>query len=301
MATRTAGSRVRAAKATATTERIIPRAIVRKTMTGTRNTADSDEHDGERGQEDGLARGGHGVLDRLDGVLALDPLLPVAADDEEAVVDADGEADHHREVHRPHRHRRDPRRACGAAAKPTAMPASASRSGMPAAISAPKAMTSMITVGRPLTSSALWRASSFIGVEVAPHRPFTGDLRPGRAGRDARGADVVTELSGRHGTVGVLADLLLDRDEGRACRPGRSSRASGGRGGVDDREDLRSVLELGHHGGRARAGPGRSVCPGGRRRSGSPRRARGTPAQLGRAPSRPWSRWRPSRHRTGRR
>ena len=42
MATSTAGSRVRAAKATATTERIMPRAMVRKTMTGTRNTADSD-------------------------------------------------------------------------------------------------------------------------------------------------------------------------------------------------------------------------------------------------------------------
>ena len=42
MATSTAGSRVRAAKATATTERIMPRAIERKTMTGTRNTAASD-------------------------------------------------------------------------------------------------------------------------------------------------------------------------------------------------------------------------------------------------------------------
>ena len=42
MATRTAGRRVRAAKATAMTERIMPRAMVRKTMTGTRNTAERE-------------------------------------------------------------------------------------------------------------------------------------------------------------------------------------------------------------------------------------------------------------------
>ena len=42
MATSTAGSSVRAANATATTDRIIPSAMVRNTITGTRNTAASD-------------------------------------------------------------------------------------------------------------------------------------------------------------------------------------------------------------------------------------------------------------------
>ncbi len=41
-ATSTAGSKVRAASATATTERIMPSAIERNTMTGTKNTAASE-------------------------------------------------------------------------------------------------------------------------------------------------------------------------------------------------------------------------------------------------------------------
>ncbi len=41
-ATSTAGNSVRAASATATTDRIMPRAMERKTITGTRNTAASE-------------------------------------------------------------------------------------------------------------------------------------------------------------------------------------------------------------------------------------------------------------------
>ena len=65
-------------------------------------------------------------------------------------------------------------------AKPTAMPATASRSGMPAASRAPKAMTSMMTVGMPLTSSALWRASSFISLKSLHigHSPVTSTWAP---------------------------------------------------------------------------------------------------------------------------
>ena len=63
------------------------------------------EHDGEGGEEHGLAGGGQRVLHRRDGVFAFDPFLAVSADDEEAVVDPHRETDHHRKVHRPHRQR----------------------------------------------------------------------------------------------------------------------------------------------------------------------------------------------------
>ena len=65
-------------------------------------------------------------------------------------------------------------------AKPVAMPAMASSSGMPAAIIAPNAMNSMINVGSPERSSALCSASSFILLKSlhTGHSPVTSALAP---------------------------------------------------------------------------------------------------------------------------
>ncbi len=66
------------------------------------------------------------------------------------------------------------------AAKPTAIPASASSSGMPAAISEPNATNSRISVGSPLTSSALWSASAFTWLKSlhTGHSPVTSARAP---------------------------------------------------------------------------------------------------------------------------
>ena len=65
-------------------------------------------------------------------------------------------------------------------AKPTAMPASASTSGRPAAISMPNATNSRIMLGRPLTSSALWSASALIVLKSlhTGHSPVTSARAP---------------------------------------------------------------------------------------------------------------------------
>ncbi len=66
-------------------------------------------------------------------------------------------------------------------AKPTAMPDSASTSGMPAAIMAPKATNSRMRLGRPLSSSALCNACSLILLKSlhTGHSPVTAAFAPG--------------------------------------------------------------------------------------------------------------------------
>ena len=136
--------------------------------------------DGQGREEHGLARGRHRVLDRGEGVFAFDAFFSVAADDEQAVVDADCEADHHGEVHGPHRHRHEPtehvqereaRRRC----RPTRGSAAD-----PAASSMPNATNSRIRVGRPLTSSALCSASALILLKSlhTGHSPVTLAFAP---------------------------------------------------------------------------------------------------------------------------
>ena len=74
------------------------------------------------------------------------------------------------------------------------MPASASSSGSPAAISAPNATNSRISVGRPLTQLGLVQRFRVDLVEVAPHRPLAGHLGA-CARRERRGRDVAAELA----------------------------------------------------------------------------------------------------------
>ncbi len=52
------------------------------------------QHDGGAGEEDGFAGGAAGDLDRVVLGVAAPPFLAVAGDDEQGVVDADGESDH---------------------------------------------------------------------------------------------------------------------------------------------------------------------------------------------------------------
>ena len=68
-------------------------------------------------------------------------------------------------------------------AKPTAIPARASTSGMPAAISVPNATNSRINVGKPLTSSALCSASALILLKSlhTGHSPVTSARAPGES------------------------------------------------------------------------------------------------------------------------
>ena len=73
-------------------------------------------------------------------------------------------------------------------ANPTAMPAMASRSGSSAAITEPNAKNSRIIVGMPLTSSALWSASSFTLLKSlhTGHSPVTSARDPARASTRSR-------------------------------------------------------------------------------------------------------------------
>ena len=65
-------------------------------------------------------------------------------------------------------------------AKPTAIPASASSSGRPAAIIAPNARKSRMSVGSPLRSSALCSASAFTVLKSlhTGHSPVTFACAP---------------------------------------------------------------------------------------------------------------------------
>ncbi len=233
------------------------------------------EHDCEGGEEHRLAGGGQRVLDRGDRVLAFDPFLSVAADDEQAVVDADGETDHHREVHRPHRQRgRHPEQMQQREARPRCPPC-ARRSGRTAAITDPNAKNSRIIVGMPLTSSALCSASLVHLVEVAPHRPLTRHVsvrtrtrasdrprrNPGR--RPRRGAtrpDVTREVDRNDGRPTVAGDRVRRRRAGsEGSRPN----------GHGERHSADAPVTAG------RSGRSRSASTAGRRRPGSRRRAAG--------------------------
>ena len=66
------------------------------------------------------------------------------------------------------------------AAKPTAMPARASMSGMPAATAEPNATSNRIIVGMAESSSALCRASSLLALKSlhTAHSPVTSARAP---------------------------------------------------------------------------------------------------------------------------
>jgi hypothetical protein len=61
--------------------------------------ADHGEHEGAAAEEDGTARGRARRRDRIGRIATLRPLLPEARDDEERVVDAEGEAHPREHVH----------------------------------------------------------------------------------------------------------------------------------------------------------------------------------------------------------
>ncbi len=178
-------------------------------------------------------------------------------------------------------------------AKPTAMPATASSSGMPAAISAPKAMNSMIRVGRPLTSSALWRASSFILLKSlhTGHSPVTSAWAPSATSRVPTKSPSSPAASGRSASSPICCSTGIS-----AVVPSwEIIPASGGMvvGSTTD-TTFGPPCELGHDGGHAARVVARSACPGGRRRSGSRRRGRGSRCAARHGPSRRSSPWRPS-------
>ena len=182
-------------------------------------------------------------------------------------------------------------------ANPVAMPAIARISGMPAASIAPKAMNSMISVGRPESSSALCSASSFIWLKSAHtgHSPVTSAVAPSAIGQLA---DEVAEFAGGLGTVLVLADLLLDRDQRRQSVLGDHPGLGRHRQRIGDRQHARPVRQLGFERLQAGRDRRRSGCPAGRRRSGSPHRARGSPCGAPSAPARRSSPSHPSPHPT---
>ena len=111
----TAGSRVRVAASTATTESMMPSAMERNAGTGHQQHRRQRHQHGDAGEGDGLARGGHGLGDGIDGGLPVDRVgAPRAGeggaepdDEEQRVVDAQREGEHHREVQRPDADRRD--------------------------------------------------------------------------------------------------------------------------------------------------------------------------------------------------
>ncbi len=85
------------------------------------------------------------------------------------------------------------------AAKPTAMPASASSSGMPAATAEPNATSSRIMVGRADSSSARWSASSLLWLKSlhTGHSPVTSTFAPSGTSREATWALRSAADSGR--------------------------------------------------------------------------------------------------------
>ena len=82
----------------------MPPAIDRNAGEGTSITADSETRTVMPGQQDGLAGGVHGLGDGLAwGLVVAHAGRPEPDDEEECVVDAEGEGEHHGEVHRPDR------------------------------------------------------------------------------------------------------------------------------------------------------------------------------------------------------
>ena len=113
------------------------------------------------------------------------------------------------------------------AAKPTAMPARASSRGRPAAMAEPNATASRTMVGRPETSSARCRASSFSALKSlhTGHSPVTSARAP--SGRDS----ALTWAMSSPADSGRSASSVPARATGtRAVVPSASIRpASGGR------------------------------------------------------------------------
>ena len=104
----TSGSRVRVAASTKTTASMIPPAIERNDGEGTSITADSEIS--TVAPESSTALPAVSMVSAIAccGVLsAREPGGPEADDDEQGVVDAEGEGEHHREVHRPDRDRHE--------------------------------------------------------------------------------------------------------------------------------------------------------------------------------------------------
>ncbi len=202
------------------------------------------EHHGERGQEDGLAGGGQRVGDGVGGVEAIFSLLAVARHDEQAVIDADGQTDHHREVHGPDRQRRgvthevergeaDGDAGQGEQQRDSGGDGRAERDQQQDDRRDPRQQLGpMERLGVAL-------------VEVAPHRPLAGDLGH-RSRREAQTGDVVDESTGRRGQAGVVGRGQLHGDqrsspvggeEPRRCRLGRR---------IDDGCAPGSALQIGH-------------------------------------------------------
>ena len=94
-----AGSSVSAASTETRTTAIAPAAIERKIVCGTRNMPAQREHDRRAGEQDGPVRGGTRDGDRVAEVAAGAALLAEARDDEQRVVDPDGQPHHHEHVH----------------------------------------------------------------------------------------------------------------------------------------------------------------------------------------------------------
>ena len=120
---------------------------------------------------------------------------------------------------------------------------------------APKAMNSMMMVGRPLTQLGLVEGLLVHLVEVAPHRPLAGDLDLG-AGRDVEGRRRSSPSS--PAATGRSASSPISCSTGmRAVVPSwEIIPASGGMAvGSTTDDDLRSALELGDDCGQRRSGP----------------------------------------------
>ena len=253
-ATSNAGRRVSEASATATTDKIMPSAIDRNTITGHEEHRGQRHDDGQRGEEHGFAGRRHGVLDRRERVLAFDAFFAVAADDEQAVVDPDREADHHREVHRPHRHRHEP---ADHVQEREAHRDTGEREQQRNTRGDQHAERDEQQDQRGQTAHELGFVQRF-GidlVEVTPHRPFAGDLGA-CAGREHQLADVGTELARRDRTLRVLVHDLVDGNE-RGATVGRDETGGGReRQRVDNRSRTGRALQLRDE--RRRAAPDRT-------------------------------------------
>ena len=188
---------------------------------GTEHHDRHDEHRGERqdhgqrGEEHRLARGGECRGDAVERVLAVFALLAVAGDDEQAVVDADRKADHHREVHGPHRHRGDVGQEVEGA-EPHRDAGDRQQQRDARGERGTERDEQQDDRGEPGHELREVQGALVRGVEVAPHGPLTGDLGlRSRWERDV--VDVVDQLLGRLGSLRVAHGLEPDRDQGGAA------------------------------------------------------------------------------------
>ena len=116
------------------------------------------------------------------------------------------------------------------AAKPTAMPAMARTRGMPAATAEPKATSSRTMVGRPDSSSALWRASSLEVLKSLQtgHSPVTSSWAPAGGSRSPTKDMTCAADSGRSASSVASSGTGINtvRPSG-ATRPASAGMASG--------------------------------------------------------------------------